>query len=153
MAQSWNNMCEWVKDYGWSNIAQFAHPNDNVVSHSVEFNANAIKVTIIFRDCIPLPVGIGHYTCKYEVRKGMKKGVTFFRTIAVPVEGYKLSPSFVWWANNLIDSGTYENYRNSILPTLFEIDELYELTLYQKAAAALFSEFQDYYEDLKLSHD
>lgn len=145
-AQSWGEMCEWVKDYGWRTIASMGHPNDDVVSHYVEYNSSMVKVTIVYHDCIPF-FGIGDYTCKYEVRKGTNEGITFFRTIAVPVEGYKASPSFVWWSNNLVSEDTYEGYSSSGLSALYGVGQWYQLSLNQKAAVILFKEFLEYYLD------
>lgn len=144
--QSWNTMANWIVRYGWKDIACMGHPNDEVVSHYVQFDDDAVYVNIVFHDCIPF-FGIEDYTCKYEVRRGSKSGVIFFRSIAVPEEGYKLYPSFKWWNDNCFDENTCIDWKNSPLSRLYGNREWYELSLGQKAAATLFNKFLQYDKD------
>lgn len=143
-AQSWNTMAKWVQNYGWKNVARMAHPNDDVVSHSLSYDDENIYLTVTFDDCIPFAP---NYTCKYEIRKGVKSGITYFRTIAVPEEGFPAAPSFSYFMQNMVSEQTMRNFKNEGVGALYGAEEWYDLSLGKKAAAMLLSDFLEYYDE------
>ncbi|MBO7466873.1 MAG: hypothetical protein J6T94_04215 [Bacteroidaceae bacterium] len=143
-AQSWNTMAKWVQNYGWKEVATVAHPNDDVVSHSVSYDDETVYVTIVFDDIIPFAP---NYTCKYEIRKGVKSGVNYFRTIAVPSEGFPAAPSFSYFMQHMVSDQVMKGYNTNGYASVYGVEQWYDLSLGQKAAVYLMSKFLEYYED------
>ena len=145
-AHSWGEMVEWFREAGYQYVPKMGHPMDDVVSHNIsDVTSEKIVVSYVYHDSNPWPFGIGDYTCKYEIRKGVKNGVPYFKTIKVLSEGYELTPSFSWWNKNTAASYA-EGYERVEGALLYE-SSFWDLSLSQRAAFALMAEYIDYASD------
>ena len=138
-AQTWFEMCQWVRGEGKYKLAEMAHPRDyeknGILSCSVEYSSSSITVSMRFR-------GYTHdYTDMYTINKGVKNGRTYFRNILIQEEYDPLFAAF----RSIDNFGVgYENayYRRSG-PELYDGSNFNDLSRGEKAAFVLSILFQN----------
>lgn len=146
-AYTWNDMVQWFKRYGYKELPQMGHPNDDVVSvNIVSTTSNSIAVKYVYEDCVPL-LNVGRYTCRYEIVQGMYGGRPYFNYVKVLEEGYPIKPSFTWWSANLITNYDYARFRRSTMTKWYNRDDLMDLSVGEQAAVFLTWKFMDYVEE------